>query len=516
MLSISKSAACKKKSQLKKKPVIDVSQETIILPLIETTHYKNIQLLLVAKGLENRGYRIVVVVCASGLDLCETRSVKISASKIACYSCGLNLKIIEHFGFEIIHLNSPKYNRFDLLREEYLDEDYKNALNDSTNRYFFGDLPENDKKVQGIRKRYLNTLSKTDYAASVIFNQYQPKILLAYMMVYVENYPWVAHAKKRNVRIAHVSNTQFNENAQTLNFWDLYRSDDRYEGFLSHWGKSNSKQENTELDNYLAKRFSGNLLSKNLNLSHKTQGKLDTLKKLPFLDAPEKKCVILFPNILWDSGMSVQNTIFESIEDWLVRTVNLLADQDEYIAVVKCHPQERLYTNKSKTSKDVLLRHFNNTLPDNIHIIDYESEVSSYDLFDFMDICCVFNGTIGLEALLCGKQVIAGGKAPYGDLTFSKSIESRKEYYDLFSKICQFDNSVEQEEEIRRFAYFYFLKSPIPWNLTEKAVGGSYYGSIKNYNIENTVLNGGETFEHLLNCIEDETLIPENWVQQGV
>ena len=467
--------------------------------------------MLVAKGLQHRGYRVVVVVCASGLTACESRSEKISGSKIACRACGVNLKIIESFGFEIYTIASVNLSEFKMLAEDNLAPGYANALADSVNRHFYGDIPSDVSVLNEVRRRYLATLSKIEFAAADVFKQYQPTILLAYMMVYVENYPWIAHASANKIRVAHISNTQFNENAQTLNFWDLYKSNERYGGFLAARGERNSMEESGELDSYLKRRFSGKLLSEKLNLSRPPTLEKKILKAYPFLAEDGRTSVILFPNVLWDSGMSTQNTAFAGIEEWLEETVAFLSAQKEFKVVIKCHPQERLYTAKGRSSKDVILGHFNSELPENVNIIDHCADISSYDLFPFMDICCVYNGTIGLEALLCEKHVVVGGRAPYSRLTVSRTVKERGQYFQIFEEYDRDAPPVSDSEAVRRFAFFYFLKSPIPWALTKKSVGASYYESLVSFDINRDVEKEDHHFKHLLNCIEDPSLVPEVW-----
>lgn len=488
-----------------------VSKGTVILPLIETAHYMNIQLLLVAKGLQKRGFEIVVVVCDAGLIACETRSAKIKESSLACLQCKFNIKIVESFDFKIEYLSADKFTNFDYLDTDELNEDFEHAIKDSVDRHFYGDLPTNKEQVSVIQKRYLETLSKSNHVSQLIIKEYRPKILLAYMMVYAENVPWVRNAMENGLRVVHVCNTQFNEHALTLNFWDLYSTSDRYNGFLDKKGLFNSENEDFELDKYIERRFSGKLLSRNLDLSQEVLGSQQTLDRLPFLEGKDRKNIFLFPNILWDSGMSTQNSIFKSIEDWLLKTVSYLADKHEFNVIVKCHPQERTFTNKSKTAYDAIQSYFKGRLPKNLHVIDYNSNISSYDLFPFMDACCVYNGTIGLEAMLSGKQVLTGGRSPYHHLTLTATVKNVEDYYGVFREIANGTGIKPNMEAVRRFAYFYFIKAPIPWNLTSKAVGASYYKSLKHHDLDYLVSVNDKYFEHLLDSIEHQHILPENW-----
>jgi len=131
-------------------------------------------------------------------------------------------------------------------------------------------------------------------------------------------------------------------------------------------------------------------------------------------------------------------------------------------------------------------------------------------LFEYIDVGVVYNGTLGLEMLFSGIPVISCGKTPYGGINLVSEPDSEKEYLGLL--LGELDIAERTEKQVFHFAYFYFVKTLIPWNFTENAYGEEFQGykmdSIKD------ILPGSDYYlDHICNSIvssnEDSM---DNWV----
>ena len=71
---------------------------------------------------------------------------------------------------------------------------------------------------------------------------------------------------------------------------------------------------------------------------------------------------------------------------------------------------------------------------------------------------------------------------------------------------------IPDQERVELFAYFYFIKSKIPWNLTEKAYGERFKGFTFN-NLNEILPSKNKILDHLCDCIiaKDEKIVPEAW-----
>ena len=65
-------------------------------------------------------------------------------------------------------------------------------------------------------------------------------------------------------------------------------------------------------------------------------------------------------------------------------------------------------------------------------------------------------------------------------------------------------------DEVRLFAYFYFIKTHIPWVLTSQARGGGI-GNASFSSLKEIQSGENRFLDHLCNCILDENKIIEDW-----
>ena len=127
-------------------------KKKILVPLIETSHYQFLHVLLIAKALEIRGADVRILVCNSFLPACEIKSSRNTKTK-PCLDCNMNRDlIVPEFGLKTINLAElvPTYKVEELrllakslvsnypLNYEYCGIDIINMVNDSVTRYFYG------------------------------------------------------------------------------------------------------------------------------------------------------------------------------------------------------------------------------------------------------------------------------------------------------------------------------------------------------------------------------------------
>ncbi len=131
--------------------------------------------------------------------------------------------------------------------------------------------------------------------------------------------------------------------------------------------------------------------------------------------------------------------------------------------IVKIHPSEAYVAKSRNTVSDFIIKNFS-PITDNIKIIPPVTTISPYSLFSFIDTGIVYNGTIGLEMSLYRVPVIVSGITHYGDLGFTYDVSSKNEYKKILQKKLPKLNE-KQNKIARLYAYFYFLKSFVPYNL---------------------------------------------------
>ena len=487
----------------------------ILLPLIESSHYKCIQLLLIAKALKIRGAAVYVLVCDRALSACELRSVQ-RDSKDTCWKCKFNReKILPIFGLNIISLSKYVSDITDsdaLQLIEKVESEFKlihNCVEDSVIRHYYGNVPTDENKVNVVRQKYLITAIKSWIAAKKIFLEYKINLVLGYMIAYSEFVPYYEYSKNINVPFKIISSTQFDNKAQIFNWPELFYSKNRFNNFIKSIGGRDTlnKSEKKILYNFLNNRKNNNdPVLNELGISKSNE---KDLSKFGINIDKSKRNIFLFSNVFWDVGFSEMTTIFSSIPEWVFSSIKSISNLNDTHLYIRCHPAEKLtYTNGQKGINELIKDKFPK-LPSNVTIISSENNVSSYKLFSHIDIALVYNGTIGIELLLDGIPLVIAGEAPYSFLN-SVSKPNSKEEYDNVLKNKILDVSISKKE-VEMFAYFYLLKTSIPWNLTEKSYAADILAPFQFSSVKELTSEGNKYLDHLCNCLVDDNISPENW-----
>ena len=191
--------------------------------------------------------------------------------------------------------------------------------------------------------------------------------------------------------------------------------------------------------------------------------------------------------------------------EWLVYSVEALKNNKDVHLYIKPHPAEVLDSSSSLKGVEQLLReHFGN-LPENVTIIEPELRIKTYDLFEFIDLGVVFSGTLGFEMTLADVPVAAVGKTPMNSLGFCFEPKTHDEYWQcLLGEAPPF----LQKGYLKLFAYFYFIKTTMPWTISEQAFDDRS-GKFAFDCLDDLMPGQNEILDHLCNSI----LYPEHVVR---
>ena len=304
--------------------------------------------------------------------------------------------------------------------------------------------------------------------SNILQETWGPEVIFGNMEVYADWAPYFHYFRKADVTTSTISITQYNYHAVLLNQIDLYRSEDRYTKWLEyrhHRYLDNS--EIIEIKNFLSDRFAGN------DAAFVQYGyfnnDVSNIEKLNLNSA--KRNIFLFSNVFWDVGMSEFGTLYGGVLDWVISTVKIIQDSEDIHLYIKPHPAEFFDVKSGKGVVDELYAQFA-TLPENVTIIHPEMKILTYDLFPYIDLGLVYNGTVGLEMLLHDIPVISCGKSPYNSVNLVLEPKTTQEY----SNLLHGQNPLfsPRKEDVLRFCYFYFISTLIPWELTGRAYGDDF------------------------------------------
>jgi hypothetical protein len=495
----------------------------IFVPIIETSHYQHFQILILAKALQLRGANVKILICGEYLDGCEIKSVRNEKTSDPCLSCRFNAKHILHlFNFEVVSLTdyiteSERVN----FREEAASlatqrdckisrhgMDLSQAINDSVIRYFYGAVPDNKELVDRVRKAHTMTALLCSEVAHRVDNTWQPDVVFSNMSVYSAWEPFSLYYQNNGNRFNTVTMSALNYNSLLINLPALFQSTKRFEKYVKFRRDTLLNEEETnELKLFVNNRKSGEDRYFKNYAYYKNFTEQKIYKKINLNKA--KRNLFLFSNVYWDTVSSERNKLFNSVLDWVLSTIEIIKENHHCHLYIKPHPAEILDSSSSLKGVLQVIKERYPVLPSNITIIEPKWKINTYDLFSYIDLGVIFNGTIGLEMMLSDIPVVSTGKTPYQGLRFSMEPETVEQYHAILLGNQQ--PPLVDKEQLELFAYFYFIKTKIPWTLTKQAYADNFDGFTIN-SLDDLKSGKDPYLDHLCNCIMDaENTVIEAW-----
>lgn len=232
-------------------------------------------------------------------------------------------------------------------------------------------------------------------------------------------------------------------------------------------------QMNDILDEYLSSRFKGNFSMAGIRFWPEMNG-LDNaiLTRI----SQFKKLVPVFTNVIFDTSQVHANTIFPHMFAWLDNVQKTAQEHPDVLFVIRAHPDECRPGKESLESVAGWVKESGISELPNVILIDANQYISSYELIRRAHLVMVYNSTIGLEATLLGKPVLAGGKARFTQLATAFYPSSIEDYHAQLKQMLDAEEIPVPPEFIhnaRRFLYFqlyatsldfsHFLKEDLFW-----------------------------------------------------
>jgi hypothetical protein len=219
-------------------------------------------------------------------------------------------------------------------------------------------------------------------------------------------------------------------------------------------------------------------------LAERTRGGVDAGQYWPRMEArrqavldelgldPARPIVSAFTNITWDSAVLDHDVAFDSMFDWLERTVRFFAERDDGQLVIRTHPAEiRLPGQETAQQVPEALAERLGGIPDRVRIVDASSGLSSYTLGAASRFAIVYTSTMGLELAATGTPVVVTGDTHYRDLGFTVDVDDRDGYPALLDRLLREEMPRPDTELARRYAHFFFFRFMIPLGVTHEVEG---------------------------------------------
>jgi hypothetical protein len=240
--------------------------------------------------------------------------------------------------------------------------------------------------------------------------------------------------------------------------------------------------QNARLDEYLSKRFKGKF----------SMAGVQFWPEMSQLDAPLladmakfEQVVPVFTNVIFDTSQPHAHVIFRDMFDWLDSLLEAAKSHPETLFIIRAHPDE---ARKGKASEESVsqwaqMREIGKIW--NLRFVPPEQFLSSYELINRSKFVMVYNSTIGMEASILGKLVLAAGKSRYSPYETCLLPENRSAYITTLLELLAakgVEVPAKYAENSRRFLYFQLYRSSLPFDpLIEPDGIWNGYVKLKNF-----------------------------------
>ncbi len=180
----------------------------------------------------------------------------------------------------------------------------------------------------------------------------------------------------------------------------------------------------------------------------------------------DRKVVILFSHILYDSLFHFGDELFQDYATWLIQTIKIAVNNPNVIWYIKLHPSN-LWRGEfqsmlgGKYEEERIISEHIGELPEHIRLVYADTPISPFGWYQIADYGISVRGTAGLEMACLGKPVITAGSGRYEGKGFTIDPDSIEEYRSILMSLPEVDTlTLEQRELAIRYAHGLFNMKP--------------------------------------------------------
>jgi len=455
---------------------------------------------LLARGVEARGGQSTMVVCDHVLPACDLPFIT-NHRRLLCASCGrAGANLSRAFGLPVRffgefidpgeraeareqagQIDFPDYFNYEFLGVNIGKHIYSAVLRytlcgtigeDEESRRICSDFMTAGLMMGRIAENMLNRL-KPDRIAENMLNRLKPDTVVLHHGIYLTTGIFSDFARKRGIHVV-VFTPAYRKNTYLFSHDATYHKTLQAETADVWESLPFGAREQKQLDEYLHSRRWGSqdFITYHPNPMEDRQKIVDELG----LD-PSRKTAGLFSNLVWDGQVVFFDQAFSSMLDWILQTIRYFSEHGDRQLIVRIHPAE---VKGAVQTRQKLLGEIEKVfpgLPENIKIINSDSDISTYTLGELIDAALVYTTKVGLEFAVMGLPVIVAGEAFYRNKGFTSDVETAGQYFELLDRMDGLArNDPERIDRARRYAYYYFFRRFIPFSYTRNRTWNNVTG----------------------------------------
>ena len=177
--------------------------------------------------------------------------------------------------------------------------------------------------------------------------------------------------------------------------------------------------------------------------------------------ADGRRTAVVFSHVLWDANMFFGRDLFADQEEWFVETVRAAAANDRVDWIVKLHPANVWKRKRDgvtgELDEHVAIRERIGELPRHVRLLEPDTEISTWSLFDVTDYGITIRGSVGFELPCFGKPALTAGTGFYSGRGFTVDSDTREEYLGRLARIEELGPPTREQVELaKKHAYALF------------------------------------------------------------
>ena len=178
---------------------------------------------------------------------------------------------------------------------------------------------------------------------------------------------------------------------------------------------------------------------------------------------PQKPCVGLLTNVMWDAQLHYPQNAFGSMLEWVIQTIRYFSERPELQLVIRVHPAERSGAIPSRQFVVDEIGKVFPGLPPNVFLIGPENRLSTYSVMKMCNAALIYGTKMGVELCSIGIPVIVAGEAWIRNKGLTYDAVNCEEYFRLLDQIPFLSKmSASQVVRSRKYAYHFFFRRMIP------------------------------------------------------
>lgn len=167
-------------------------------------------------------------------------------------------------------------------------------------------------------------------------------------------------------------------------------------------------------------------------------------------------------SVMWDAQLHYKSNAFRNQIEWMRETIAYFSKRPDLQLAIRVHPAEVNGLVPSRQKMVDVINEMFSEIPDNIHVIPPESNISTYAVMQACDSVIIYNTKMGIELASMGIPVIVAGEAWIRNKGFSRDAGNLEEYRSILDTLPTGKKLDEEALTLaKKYAYHFFFRRMI-------------------------------------------------------